>query len=88
MTPWLRVDPILVQLYLKEEIQAEALVRNLPGFARFLPIAALFHGQVLSVAALARDAGCFCLVAAGDRARSLWFTKIIAGKGPSVISES
>jgi predicted AAA+ superfamily ATPase len=46
-----------VQLYLKEEIQAEALVRNLPGFARFLPIAALFHGQVLSVAGLARDAG-------------------------------
>jgi len=46
-----------VQLYLKEEIQAEALVRNLPGFARFLPVAALFHGQVLRVAGLARDAG-------------------------------
>jgi len=46
-----------VQLYLKEEIQAEAIVRNLPGFARFLPIAALFHGQVLNVAGLARDAG-------------------------------
>jgi uncharacterized protein len=46
-----------VQLYLKQEIQAEALVRNLPGFARFLPIAALFHGQILSVAGLARDAG-------------------------------
>jgi uncharacterized protein len=46
-----------VQLYLKEEIQAEALVRNLPGFVRFLPIAALFHGQVLNVAGLARDAG-------------------------------
>jgi predicted AAA+ superfamily ATPase len=46
-----------VQLYLKEEIQAEALVRNLPGFARFLPIAALFHGQVLNVTGLARDAG-------------------------------
>jgi predicted AAA+ superfamily ATPase len=46
-----------VQLYLKQEIQAEALVRNLPGFARFLPVAALFHGQVLSVAGLARDAG-------------------------------
>jgi len=46
-----------VRLYLKEEIQAEALVRNLPGFARFLPIAALFHGQVLSTAGLARDAG-------------------------------
>ncbi len=46
-----------VQLYLKQEIQAEALVRNLPGFARFLPVASLFHGQVLSVAGLARDAG-------------------------------
>ena len=46
-----------VQLYLKEEIQAEALVRNLPGFARFLPVAALLHAQVLSVAGLARDAG-------------------------------
>lgn len=45
------------QLYLKEEIQAEALVRNLPGFARFLPIAALFHAQVLNVASLARDSG-------------------------------
>ncbi len=45
------------QLYLKQEVQAEALVRNLPGFARFLPIAALFHGQVLNTSALARDAG-------------------------------
>jgi predicted AAA+ superfamily ATPase len=45
------------QLYLREEVQAEALVRNLPGFARFLPIAALFHGQVINVASLARDAG-------------------------------
>jgi predicted AAA+ superfamily ATPase len=46
-----------VQLYLKEEIQAEALVRNLPGFARFLPIAALFHGQNINVANIAREAG-------------------------------
>lgn len=46
-----------VHLYLKEEIQGEALVRNLPGFARFLPIAALFHGQVLNTASVARDAG-------------------------------
>jgi hypothetical protein len=46
-----------VQMYLKQEIQAEALVRNLPGFARFLPVAALFHGQVLNTAGLARDAG-------------------------------
>ncbi len=46
-----------VQLYLREEIRAEALVRNLPGFVRFLPIAALFHGQVINVAGIARDAG-------------------------------
>ena len=46
-----------VQTYLKEEIQAEALVRNLGGFARFLQIAALFHGQVLNASSLARDAG-------------------------------
>jgi predicted AAA+ superfamily ATPase len=46
-----------VQLYLREEIRGEALVRNLPGFARFLPVAALFHGQALNVTGLARDAG-------------------------------
>jgi len=45
-----------VQMYLREEIQAEAIVRNLPGFARLLPIAALFHGQIMNAAALARDA--------------------------------
>ena len=43
-------------MYLKEEIQAEALVRNLPGFARFLPVAALFQAQVLNISSLARDA--------------------------------
>lgn len=46
-----------VQLYLREEVKGEALVRNLPGFARFLPIAGLFHGQLLNIAGLARDAG-------------------------------
>jgi hypothetical protein len=29
------------------------LVRSLEGFARFLPVIDLFHGQTLSVAALA-----------------------------------
>lgn len=46
-----------VQLYLREEIQAEAIVRNLSAFARFFPVAALFHGQVLNANSLARDAG-------------------------------
>jgi len=58
---WTAEDPqdslaAYVQMYLREEIQAEAIVRNLPGFARFLPIAALFHGQTMNVAGLARDA--------------------------------
>ncbi|MBF0253979.1 MAG: ATP-binding protein [Candidatus Omnitrophica bacterium] len=46
-----------LQLYLKEEIQAEAIVRNLPGFARFLPVAALFHAQTVNVEAIGRDCG-------------------------------
>lgn len=46
-----------VQMYLREEIRAEAIVRNLPGFVRFLPVAALFHGQVVNVSGIARDAG-------------------------------
>jgi len=33
-----------VRLYLREEVRAEGLVRNLPGFARFLSVAALYHG--------------------------------------------
>jgi len=44
-----------VQLYVREEIKAEAIVRNLPAFLRFLPVAALFHGQVINTAGLARD---------------------------------
>ena len=46
-----------VQLYLREEVRAEGLVRNLHGFARFLPIAALCHAEVMNVSGLARDCG-------------------------------
>ncbi|MBL0058325.1 MAG: DUF4143 domain-containing protein [Elusimicrobia bacterium] len=45
------------QLYMKAEIQAEAVVRNLPAFARFLPIAALLNGQTLNASNIAREAG-------------------------------
>jgi predicted AAA+ superfamily ATPase len=54
-----------VQTYLKEEIQAEALARNVAGFSRFLPVAALFHGQALNASALARDAGVFRMTVSG-----------------------
>lgn len=43
--------------YLTEEIRAEALVKNLASFARFLEVAALVNGQVTNVSAIARDAG-------------------------------
>ena len=46
-----------VESYLKEEIQQEALVRNLNGFYRFLSVAAMMNGQILNVANIARDVG-------------------------------
>lgn len=45
-----------VETYLAQEIRAEALVRSLESFVRFLEVAALANAQVTSVAALARDA--------------------------------
>jgi predicted AAA+ superfamily ATPase len=45
-----------VETYLAQEIRAEALVRSLEAFTRFLEIAALTNGQVTNTAALARDA--------------------------------
>ncbi len=43
--------------YLKEEIQQEALVKNLESFSRFLEVAALMNGQTVNVAGISRDAG-------------------------------
>jgi len=45
-----------VETYLTQEIRAEALVRSLDSFSRFLEVAALANAQVTSVASLARDA--------------------------------
>jgi predicted AAA+ superfamily ATPase len=46
-----------VGMYLKEEIQQEALVRRLDQFARFLEVAAFSQAQVLSVLSIASDLG-------------------------------
>jgi len=46
-----------VHSYLREEVQAEALVKDLPSFIRFLRVAALLHGQELSLSSIARDTG-------------------------------
>ena len=43
--------------YLREEIQAEALVRQLPSFQRFLDGVALTNGEIVNYATIARDVG-------------------------------
>ena len=45
-----------VHTYLRQEIQQEALVKDLGSFHRFLRVAALMHGQVVNQAAISRDA--------------------------------
>lgn len=45
-----------VETYLREEVLAEALVRQIGPFARFLEVAARVNGQVVNVTGLARDA--------------------------------
>lgn len=42
--------------YLREEIAAEAVVRNIGAFSRFLDVAALAHGDMINFANLANDA--------------------------------
>lgn len=45
------------EVYLREEIQAEALVRQIGPFHRFLEVAARMNAQTVNVAGIARDAG-------------------------------
>ena len=42
--------------YLKEEIAAETIVRNIPSFSRFLSIAGLCNGQIINYSNIASDA--------------------------------
>ncbi|WP_456387723.1 ATP-binding protein [Desulfolithobacter sp.] len=44
-----------VAIYLREEVQAEGLVRNIGAFSRFLEAASFSHGSVLNIAAIARE---------------------------------
>lgn len=43
--------------YLKEEIAAEGLVRNLPGFSGFLNLASLSDTELVNYSTIARDCG-------------------------------
>ncbi len=44
-----------INLYLKEEIQAEGLVRNLEDFARFLEVISFSHAEQLNITNIARE---------------------------------
>lgn len=43
--------------YLREEIKAEALSRNIENFSRFLNVAALSNAEIINFESIARDAG-------------------------------
>jgi len=57
---WQAEDPAAtlqayVDLYLREEVQAEALVRDLGAFSRFLEAISFAHGSLLNLSAVARE---------------------------------
>jgi uncharacterized protein len=43
--------------YLKEEIAAEALTRNIPAFSRFMEVAALSNGEIINFVNIASECG-------------------------------
>jgi len=45
-----------VNTYLKEELQAEGLIRNVPPFVRFLAVAGQINGQIVNAQNIAREA--------------------------------
>ncbi|HNS53136.1 MAG TPA: DUF4143 domain-containing protein [Syntrophales bacterium] len=45
-----------VNTYLKEELQAEGLIRNVPPFVRFLAVAGQINGQAVNAQNIAREA--------------------------------
>jgi predicted AAA+ superfamily ATPase len=57
--------------YLREEVLAEALARNLPTFQRFLEVAALSNGQIVNYTGVAREVG-----VAANTVRS-WFEVLV-----------
>jgi predicted AAA+ superfamily ATPase len=64
LLPFVRNEPAVaadileayVNTYLKEELQAEGLIRNVPPFVRFLSVAGQINGQTINSQNIARDA--------------------------------
>ena len=46
-----------VKTYLHEEIQQEAVAKNIESFSRFLDVSALCNGQLVNLSSLSRDSG-------------------------------
>jgi predicted AAA+ superfamily ATPase len=44
-----------IDLYLREEVKAEGLVRNIGNFARFLEVISFSHGSILNINNIARE---------------------------------
>jgi len=44
-----------ISLYMREEVQAEGLVRNIGNFSRFLEAISFSHGAILNISNVARD---------------------------------
>src|ERR1019366_4071960 len=42
--------------YLRHEVAAEGLTRNIPAFSRFLEVAALCHGEIINYSNVSNDA--------------------------------
>lgn len=57
---WEAIDPLAtlktyITTYLKEEVQAEGIVRNIGSFARFLEVMSFSHGMQLNTSNIARE---------------------------------
>ncbi|MBN2492291.1 MAG: ATP-binding protein [Planctomycetes bacterium] len=55
-----RAAPLLdayIADYLREEVAAEGLVRNLPGFSEFLDVASLGDAEIVNFSSIARECG-------------------------------
>lgn len=57
---WEAIEPLAtlntyISVYLKEEVQAEGIVRNIGNFARFLEVMSFSHGMQLNTSNIARE---------------------------------
>lgn len=54
---WRETLATYMSLYIREEVQYEGLVRNLPAFSRFLEAISFSHGSLYSATDISRDCG-------------------------------